>query len=40
MSIEINMDSVTINGVVLYRPDRISRSTWMGFWEAVTRIGA
>jgi len=33
MNIDISMDSVVVNGVTLYRPDRISRSAWLSFWE-------
>jgi hypothetical protein len=38
MAIEIDSDSVRINGVRLYRPDRISPSQWLTFWERVKRI--
>lgn len=33
MNIDINMDSIVVNGQTLQRPDRISRSAWIDFWE-------
>jgi len=35
MIIDINMDSVLINGTSIPRPTRISRSAWIKFWEGV-----
>jgi len=32
MDIIVDMDQVTINGTVVKRPDRISRSDWLWFW--------
>jgi len=34
MNIEINMDSVVIEKQIVKRPDYISRSEWLAFWEA------
>ena len=33
MIILVDMDKVTINGTVLLRPSRTSRSAWMKFWD-------
>lgn len=35
LTILIDMDQVTIEGVVIKRPDRVARSVWMAFWERV-----
>lgn len=34
LKIDINMDSVVIEGVTIMRPVRISRSDWLAYWEA------
>lgn len=38
MIIEIDLDSVLINGTLVPRPARISRSAWMHFWELVASL--
>jgi hypothetical protein len=35
MQIDIDMDRVTIEGQVVKRPDSVSRSEWMKWWESV-----
>lgn len=39
MQIDIEMDRVIIEGQVILRPDSISRSSWMWFWERCAMIG-
>lgn len=34
MQIEVYMDKVIINGWIVMRPDNISRSEWLSWWEA------
>jgi hypothetical protein len=31
--VEINMDSVVVNGVTVTRPARVPRSQWLRWWE-------
>jgi hypothetical protein len=38
LTIVIDMDQVTINGMVVPRPAGVGRSTWMQFWERVQKI--
>ena len=38
MTIVIDMDQVTIEGMVVPRPPNVSRSEWMAFWERVQQI--
>ena len=38
MTIVIDMDQVTIEGMVVPRPANVSRSEWMKFWERVQQI--
>ena len=38
LTILIDIDAVTIEGVVIKRPDRIARSAWLAFWEQVRTI--
>ena len=38
MIIEVDMDSVTINGQTVARPDRIARTVWLRYWETVKRL--
>lgn len=33
MVILIDMDQVTVNGTIIKRPTRISRSDWLWFWD-------
>jgi hypothetical protein len=33
IEIKIELDIVTIEGVVVKRPQRIARSVWVDFWE-------
>ena len=33
LNIKIDMDLVVIEGVEVPRPERISRSDWLAFWE-------
>jgi hypothetical protein len=35
ISIVVDLDSVTIEGVVVKRPPPMSRSTWTAFWDDV-----
>ena len=35
VEIDVSMDFVTIEGQRVNRPDHISRSDWMRFWENV-----
>lgn len=37
ISINVNMDSVEIEGQSVKRPRHIARSAWMWFWDAVKR---
>ena len=37
MIIEIDMDWVSINGQKITRPERISRSFWLLWWEKVKK---
>jgi hypothetical protein len=32
-NIEVDMDQVTVEGVVIKRPNRIARSDWIAYWE-------
>ncbi len=38
MNIEINMDSVTIEGQVVKRPDFFGRGQWVDWWEKTLAI--
>ncbi len=38
MDIEINMDSVVIEGQTMKRPSYISRHHWMDWWETTLAI--
>jgi len=40
LTIVIDLDQVTIEGVVIKRPLVIGRSVWMSFWERVQKIKA
>lgn len=35
LRVEVEMDRVVIEGIVIARPVRISRSAWMSYWERV-----
>lgn len=37
LSIEVEPDRVLIESQVIYRPDYISRSQWMVYWEKLER---
>jgi hypothetical protein len=39
LTIVIDMDHVTIEGVSIPRPAGVGRSDWMKFWERVKQIG-
>ncbi len=38
LDIAVEPDRVLIEGQVLYRPNYISRSQWMNYWEKIERI--
>lgn len=40
LEINVNMDTVEIEGRVIGRPVHITRSAWVHFWERVKYLGS